>query len=180
MKRPHVLLTILFLTTTLLTSAQKPLYLVNGIERSNIDSIPPEEIEHVETLPADEETIARYGEKAANGVMLITLRYDTPALFSDTTTFDRYIARRVRWDDEEPVARVVVRYTVAPDGRAVAGETLEATDNRLKRRVLKALEEAPAWRPAQKDGKAVASQGVLRIQLPEGRPMPRRVELIYR
>lgn len=158
----------------------KPLYLVNGIERSNIDSIPPEEIEHVETLPADEETIARYGEKAANGVMLITLRYDTPALFSDTTTFDRYIARSVRWDDEEPVARVVVRYTVAPDGRAVAGETLEATDNRLKRRVLKALEEAPTWRPAQKDGKAVASQGVLRIQLPEGRPMPRRVELIYR
>ena len=181
MKRPIALLcALLFAASAAVATAQQPLYLVNGVESTDIDSIPPEEIEHIETLPADEETIARYGEKGANGVMIITLRYDSPAQFSDTTTFDRYIARRVRWDDDEPVARVVVRYTVAPDGRAVAGETLEATDNRLKRRVLKALEEAPAWRPAQKDGKAVASQGVLRIQLPEGRPMPRRVELIYR
>lgn len=172
------------LTATLLVSAaparnQKPLYLVNGVEREDIDSIPPEEIEHVETLPADEVTIARYGEKAANGVMLITLRYDEPAIFSDTTTFDRYIARQVRWDDDEPVARVVLRYTVAPDGRTVVGETLEATDNRLKRRVLKAVEEAPLWTPAQKGGKPLASEGVLHVQLPEGRPMPRRVELVY-
>lgn len=180
MKRPHVLLTILFLTSTLPAPAQKPLYLVNGVERSDIDSIPPEEIEHVETLPADEETIARYGAKASNGVMLITLRYDRPAIFSDTVTFDKYIARQVRWDDDEPVARVVLHYTVTPDGQAVVDQTLESTDNRLKRRVLKAVEESPRWTPAQKNEKPLASEGVLRIQLPEGREMPRRVELVYR
>ncbi len=180
MKRRLPLLAALLLGALLPATAQQPLYLVNGVERSDIDSIPPDEIEHVETLPADEETIARYGEKAANGVMIITLRYDEPAFFSDTTSFDRYIARQVRWDDDEPVARVVLRYTIGPDGRAVVDETLESTESRLKRRVLKAVEEAPLWRPAQKNGKAVASEGVLRIQLPEGRPMPHRVELIYR
>lgn len=179
MKRLLPLLAALLLFSLPPARAQRPLYLVNGVERSDIGDIPPEEIEHVETLPADEETIARYGEKAANGVMLITLRYDRPAHFSDTTSFDRYIARQVRWDDDEPVARVVLRYTVGPDGRAVAGETLQSTDNRLKRRVLKAVGEAPQWCPAQKNGQPIASEGVLHVQLPEGRPMPRRVELVY-
>ena len=179
MKKVFALLAAVLLAAALPARSQKPLYLVNGVERSDIDSIPPEEIEHIETLPADEETIARYGEKASNGVMLITLRYDQPARFSDTTTFDRYIARQVRWDDDEPVARVVLRYTVAPDGRTIVDETPEATDNRLKRRVLKAVEEAPLWTPAQKGGKPLASEGVLHVQLPEGRPMPRRVELVY-
>lgn len=179
MKRLLPVLALLLLAALLPARAQRPLYLVNGVERSDIGDIPPEEIERIETLPADEESIARYGERASHGVMLITLRYDQPAHFSDTTSFDRYIARQVRWDDDEPVARVVVRYTVGTDGLALAGQTLEATDKRLKRRVLKAIAEAPRWRPAQKGGQPVASEGVLRIQLPEGRRMPRRIELVY-
>ena len=83
-------------------------------------------------------------------------------------------------DDDEPVARVVLRYTITPEGTIRIDDTLESTDNRLKRRVVKAVEEAPRWLPAQKNGKAIASQGILSIQLPEGRPMPRRVELVYR
>ena len=112
--------------------------------------------------------------------MLITLRYDEPARFQADTTFGSYIARQVRWDDDEPVARVVLRYTITPEGTIRIDDTLESTDNRLKRRVVKAVEEAPRWLPAQKNGKAIASQGILSIQLPEGRPMPRRVELVYR
>ena len=46
--------------------------------------------------------------------------------------------------------------------------------------VLKALEEAPLWEPATKNGTPVASEGVLRIQLPEGKPLPRLPELIWR
>lgn len=158
----------------------QPLYIVNGKVAEAIHAIPPEEIEHVEMLPADEETIARYGERAMHGVMLITLRYDEPATFPADTTFGNYIARQVRWEDDEPVARVVLRYTVTPEGTIRIGETLEATDNRLKRRVLKAVEESPRWQPARKNGQPIASEGVLSIQLPEGRPMPRQVELVYR
>ena len=159
---------------------RRALYIVNGVETEEIESIPPDDIENIESLPADEETIARYGEKAANGVILISLRYDKPAVFEAGTTFDEYIAGQVKWDDDEPAARIILRYTVTPEGKAVLAQELESTDNRLKRRVLKALSEAPHWHPAQKNGVAVASEGVLHIQLPKGKRMPRPVELVWR
>lgn len=89
-------------------------------------------------------------------------------------------AGQVKWDDDEPAARIILRYTVTPEGKAVLAQELESTDNRLKRRVLKALSEAPHWHPAQKNGVAVASEGVLHIQLPKGKRMPRPVELVWR
>ena len=45
---------------------------------------------------------------------------------------------------------------------------------------MKALEEAPRWEPARKLGEAVESEGILRLQLPVGRPMPRKIELVIR
>lgn len=161
-------------------AAQQPLYIVNGVPTTeNIARIPPEDIERIETLPADEESIARYGAEASNGVVLVTLRYDEPARFdADGLTFGEYIAREVEWKADEPAARVILRYTITPEGRAVVTDELESTDSRLKRRVLKAVATAPAWQPAAKAGRPVASEGVLRIQLPEGKRMPRQPELI--
>mgnify|MGYP001517605240 CR=1 FL=1 len=74
MKRYALLLYILFLAAAVraATPRPQPLYIVNGKETSEIRSIPPEDIENVEMLPADEETIARYGQRAAHGVMLTT------------------------------------------------------------------------------------------------------------
>lgn len=161
--------------------AQQPLYIVNGTPTDEIASIPPEDIEQVEMLPADEQSVALYGPRASHGVMLITLRYDAPARFeADTLSFGHYIARQVRWDDDEPAARVVLRYKITPEGETVVDSELESTDNRLKRRVLKAVAEAPRWRPAHKNGVPVESEGVLRIQLPEGKRMPRPAELVIR
>lgn len=161
--------------------AQQPLYIVNGEERTEIASIPPEVIERVEMLDADEETIERFGDRAQHGVMLITLRYDTPARFSvDSLTFGEYIARTVVWDDNEPTARVALRCRITTEGRAEVTRELEATDNRLKRRVLKAVAEAPAWTPAMKNGAPVETEEVLIVQLPAGRQMPRERELVIR
>lgn len=168
------------LCAVLPAAAQKPLYIVNETPREEIASIPPEDIERVESLPADEQTIARYGDGASNGVILITLRYDQPAAFPSDSTYSQYIARRVVWNDTDPVARVILRYKITTDGTVVVDQELEVTDKRLKRRILKVMEEAPKWRPAQKDGVPVESEGVLRIQLPEGRRMPRQAELVYR
>ena len=182
MKRYALLLYILFLAAAVraATPRPQPLYIVNGKETSEIRSIPPEDIENVEMLPADEETIARYGEKAFNGVMVVTLRYDSPARFTAAESFDAYIASQVKWSDDETAARVVLRYKITPDGETVVQQELESTDNRLKRRVLKAVAEAPRWHPAQKNGAPVESEGVLSIQLPEGRRMPRQAELVIR
>lgn len=182
MKRYIVLILALLTAAAVRASvpAPAPLYIVNGEVRQEIASIPPDDIESVEMLPADEENIARYGERAAHGVMLISLRYDQPAAFEAGPSFGSYIARQVKWNENEPAARVVLRYRITPDGDTVVRDTLESTDSRLKRRVLKAVAAAPRWRPALKNDRPVESEGVLSIQLPEGKPLPRPVELVIR
>lgn len=181
MKRYALLLYILFLAAAVraATPRPQPLYIVNGKETSEIRSIPPEDIENVEMLPADEETIARYGQRRTRrDAHYAALR--PAASFPADSAFGSYIARQVRWDESEPTARVVLRYKITPDGETVVQQELESTDNRLKRRVLKAVAEAPRWHPAQKNGAPVESEGVLSIQLPEGRRMPRQAELVIR
>uniref|UniRef100_UPI004055BB24 energy transducer TonB n=1 Tax=Alistipes sp. TaxID=1872444 RepID=UPI004055BB24 len=162
--------------------AQRPLYVVNGEPREEMQSIPPEMIERIESLPADEQTIARYGEAASNGVILITLIYDQAPQFvgGEGSPFEEWIAAKVAWGEEEPTARVVVRYDISTEGVITMGEVLDATDKRLLRRVRKAIEQAPRWQPATKDGKAVAYHGVLHLQLPTGRPMPHERYIIIR
>ena len=180
MKRFVFLLFIAF-SVVVPARGQQPLYIVNGIERSDIRDIDPEVIEQMEELPADEFTIDRYGEKATNGVVLITLKYDTPARFTaDTVSFARFVARQIKWSDSDPTARVVLRYRIAEDGSLTILETLQSTDPRMKRRVEKVVEASPRWEPARKAGKAVATEGVLRLQLPEGKPLPRQLELVIR
>lgn len=105
--------------------------IVNGepYEGDAFREIPPAEIESMEQLPADEQTVARYGDDASNGVIIITLKYDTKASFDGGgRTFDRYVAERIRWDATDPVARVVYRFRVLRDGRVELTDLLESTD----------------------------------------------------
>lgn len=170
-----LLLALLWGAPALAARQRPPLYLVNGEEWSaeKAAGIEADDLESIDMLPADEETIARYGARAADGVIVIALKYDSPARFdADSLGFDAYVARHVRWDDDEPAARVALRYDITAEGRAVVCKVLESTDNRLKRRVLKAVAEAPLWTPATKAGRPVASRGVLQVRLPAGKPMP--------
>lgn len=159
-------------------NTQMPLYIVNGVRMSEdqVKEIDPSDIVSNTLLPADEQTIAEYGEQANNGVVVIVLRYDTPPRFEvdgEQTGYSRYVADMVKWDPEsDPLARVIIAFTVEPDGSVSVRDVLEATDKRLCRRVLKAMEEAPRWIPAKKDGEGVATDHVLRVTLPERRPRP--------
>ncbi len=167
-----------------LRTDRTPIYIVNGMRMSEEDvkEIDPADIVSNELLPADEHTVAEYGDQAANGVVLVTLRYDTPAHFEsdgETVNFSSYIADRVKWDDTDPVARVIISFTVGADGSIEVKDVLEATDRRLLRRIMKALDEAPKWQPAMKGDDGVATDHVLRITLPKGRQLPReRVVLV--
>lgn len=176
------LLIIAFVCFAAVVAAQEPLYIVNGEVRSEVRSIPPADIEHIEVFPAEEATIARFGPEAGNGAIVLTLRYDRPARFlgPDSLSFAEYVAREVDWKENDPTARVVLRYSVDEQGAAAISEELEATDKRLLRRVRKAFETAPAWAPATKEGAPVRSEGVLRLQLPAGRPMPRERYVVIR
>lgn len=154
-----------------------PLYIVNGKRMSYADAkeISPRNILSEKMLPADEQTIEKYGAEASNGVVLITLRYDKPARFvldGKEQRYSSYIAQQVKWEDSDPVARVVIAFKVNVDGSVSEREVLEASDKRLLRRVQKAMAEAPKWIPAMREGKGVETDHVLRLTLPLGRKMP--------
>ncbi len=156
-----------------------PLYIVNGerMNEADVKRINPADIATNTLLPADEESIAKYGQEASNGVILITLRYDTPARFEvdgKVMQLADYLAERIKWEHPaNPVARVVLRLKIMPDGVAVEDEVLEATDKRLLKRVQKLLSASPRWCPAMKDGEGVESEYTLRLTLPRGMKLQR-------
>ena len=162
-----------------------PLYIVNGRRMSydDVKDISPRNILTEKMLPVDEQLIAKYGEEASNGVVVMTLRYDEPARFEidgKEERFSNYVAKQVKWEESDPVARVIIAYRVNADGSVSEREVLEASDKRLLRRVQKAVAEAPKWIPALRDGKGVTTDYVLRITLPIGRELPPEPVILIR
>ena len=72
MKRYILILSALF-AATLSAVAQRPLYIVNGVETEEIESIPPDDIENVSVLKGPA-AAALYGSMGQNGVVLITTK----------------------------------------------------------------------------------------------------------
>ena len=157
-----------------------PLYIVNGVEMESVKHIPEENIEHIDHLAANEENVAKYGERANNGVIIVTLRYDKEAQFTGDKPLADYVGERVKWPENYGVARFVARYTIKADGSFQLGSILESTDHQLRKRVLKVLQSLPKWQPATKQGKAVESEYVLAVQLPKGKEMPKEPYIIIR
>lgn len=172
----RILITLLLLSCYIIECrCQEPLYIVNGREVSSAEfkKIDPEIVERIEVLDADEQSIATYGPKAGDGVMLITLKFDTPARFVHPPhkSFEEYIIESADWGENEPAARVSLRFVVNKEGKIEQIETLEASDKRLLRRILKAIELSPLWQPAQKMSQAVDMRRTLRIELPMGKEL---------
>ena len=160
--------------------AQKPLYIVNGVEMESVKHIPEKNIEHIDHLPANEESVAKYGERANNGVIIISLCYDHEAQFSGGKPLADYVGERVKWPENYGVARFVARYTIEADGSFRLGTILQSTDHQFRKRVLKVLQSLPKWEPATKQGKAVESEYVLAVQLPKGKEMPKEPYIVIR
>ena len=159
-------------------SDREPLYIVNGEVRSSVADIPEKNIENIETLPADETTVMQYGDKANNGVVILTLGYDKAAQFPSAESFSEYIASQVKWTESDPTARFVMRFTVNADGSLTEGNILQSTDKRFAKRVRAAVKAAPNWQAATKRGVAVESEHLLVIQLPKGKSLPREPYII--
>lgn len=162
-----------------------PLYIVNGerMSEEDVKEIDPSDIVSNELLAVDEAVIEKYGHDAANGVVVITLRYDTPARFEvdgEEAKYSSYIAERVKWNEIDGVARVIMSFTVSGDGTVTEKEVLEATDRRLLSRIRKEMKLAPKWISAKKDGKGITTDHILRITLPIGRTMPRERAILIR
>lgn len=173
---------ILALLCTIEAYAYKPLYVVNGAVVESIEHIPHENIERIDNLPANEETIAEWGLGASEGVILVTLRYDTEARFShlNYNNFTDYLATTVRWDETMPAERVSLRIVVDSSGKATISEVIASSSKQFLKRVTKAINEAPLWNPAERNGTPVDSQHLVNLQLPKGKHLPREMGVILR
>ena len=162
--------------------AYKPLYVVNGTVVDSIEHIPHENIECIDNLPANEETIAKWGIEASEGVILVTLRYDQNATFhyGEFDNFTEYLASVVRWDSTMPAERVSLRIEVDSNGKATISEVISSTSKQYLKRVTRAIEEAPLWQPAKKSGVATHSQHLVNLQLPKGKNLPKEMGVIIR
>lgn len=154
--------------------AQHPMYVVNGQVVDSIDDIPHEAIERIDVLPANEDTIAEWGSGAGEGVIIVRLRYDSEATFNHDgiTSFTDYLASVVRWDESMSAERVSLRIVVDTLGRASIAEVLESTSRHFLKRVERAVNEAPLWQPAMRDGRAMESTHLVNLLLPKGKEIP--------
>lgn len=155
-----------------------PIYIVNGerMSEEQVRAIEPEDIVSNTMLPADEQTIEKYGPEASNGVIVISLRYDEAARFEvdgQQTNFSNYIAQQIKWGEMESVAQVIMRVSVNGEGVVSEKELLDSSDRRLLKRVRDAIENAPRWVPAKKDGKGIETQHLVKVIVPVGSQMPR-------
>ena len=180
MRRAIIIITTLLCTTTIM--AQQPLYVVNGSIVESIEHIPQEDIESIDVLPADEDTIAEWGLAASEGVIVVRLRYDTPATFcaDGCNNFTTYLTKSVKWDSTMPAERASLRINIAEDGTATIAEVLETTSRQFLKRVVNAIESAPRWQPAIRDGKPIETIELVNIQLPMGKELPREHYVIIR
>lgn len=166
------LIAVMFTVRVSEACAGEPIYIVNGREYSGeeMKRIDPAQIVRSEQLPVDEALIARYGQRASDGVIVVTLKYDTPPSFpADPVSFNHYIEQQVDWGEDEMPARVIYRYVIRRDGTAELTDLIESTDNRLRGRVVRAVRKAPKWIPAKCNGEAVEVEQVLNIRLPHRR-----------
>ena len=178
----RTLLTFLTLFWASILWAQQPLYVVNGKVVESIEGIPHDDIESIDVLPADEDTIAEWGLAASEGVIVVRLKFDTPASFSaeGINNFTTYLAKQIKWDESMPAERASLRLRITKEGTAEVVEVLDTTSRQFLKRVTKAIAAAPRWQPAMRDGKAIESLHLVNIQLPLGKELPKDPYVIIR
>ena len=79
-----------------------------------------------------------------------------------------------------PAERASLRLCITADGAIEIVEVLDTTSRQFLKRVTKAIESAPRWQPAMRDGKAIESLQLVNIQLPLGKELPKDPYVIIR
>lgn len=152
-----------------LISDANPLLVVDGniSENKNIDSINPETIQSVNVLKG-EPAIAKYGEKAKNGVLEITLKQDKPVFFvveempefpGGQEALRKFIANEVKYPVEAQEkaiqGKVFVNFVVSETGVVKDAKIARGVDPIIDNEALRVVNNLPAWKPGKQKGVAV-------------------------
>lgn len=159
---------------------QVPLYIVDGMERKNLSELETNNIHEI-TILKDKSATALYGERARNGVVIVTTERahmaaqraadeDQPFLVAETmplfqggdlNTFRQWVQSQVAYPaaaiEKNIQGRVVVGFVIERDGSLSNINFMQSPDKSLSEEVRRVLESTPAgsWTPGKQKGEVV-------------------------
>ena len=159
-----------------------PLVIVDGKEFDGaLEAIDSDSIENITILKGDSATAAYgavYGEKGANGVIIINtkrggedavLRAQQMPTFNggDLMTFREWVMRNVRFPQEALekgiYGRVVASFVIDNEGKLGNITVLASPDALLSKEVERVLALSPAWTPGKENGETVSVKFTLPV-----------------
>ena len=146
----------------------KPLIVINGniAENQNIDKIDPESIDHVNVLKGEQAT-GKYGEKAKNGVIEITLKPKTPfTMVEEMPSFpggvealNAFVNANLKYPpfclEYRIQGRVIVSFVVDKNGSVTNAKLSRGVDPALDKEALRIVKSMPIWNPGKQNGECV-------------------------
>jgi TonB family protein len=161
----------------------EPLYVVDGIITKEINQIPPQDIERIDVLK-DQSATAFYGNKAKNGVILITTKSKAYQYLDGDTQNVRPVSQdKVRNPEEMPefpggeiglsefiknrivypkralekgiMGKVYVDFIISKSGKVTDAKVARGVDPNLDKEALRVVNTMPLWRPGRNDGELV-------------------------
>jgi TonB family protein len=161
----------------------EPLYVVDGKITNEINQIPPQDIESISVLK-DQSAIALYGNKAKNGVILITTisksyqylddnaqnvrpvpREDVreleemPEFPGGEAALKQYIASNTIYPESEKLSgihgRAYVTFKITKEGKVTDARIARGLHPPMDEEAVRVVNSMPDWKPGKKDGKPV-------------------------
>ena len=164
------------------TGVKDVLIIVDGeVFEGNLEDIDADTIENMTILKGDSATAAYgavYGEKGANGVIIINtkrggedavLRAQQMPTFNggDLMTFREWVMRNVRFPQEALekgiYGRVVASFVIDNEGKLGNITVLASPDALLSKEVERVLALSPAWTPGKENGETVSVKFTLPV-----------------
>lgn len=162
---------------------KQPLYIVDEKEVLSIKTLTPDQIDQI-TVLKDKSSVAKYGERAANGVIFITTKQgkvaadeknqmtqiDESEPFITTevmpifqggnlNTFREWVQSQIQYPAEMlkkgVQGRVTLSFVIERDGSVSNLEILQTPDRLLSEQAKRVVLSSPKWTPGKQLGKAV-------------------------
>lgn len=150
--------------------AQEPIYLINGHEvtRGQLKDYTPtgHDSLRLEVVRDPEEAVKRFGEKGRYGICNMTLAYDIPAIFpASPQPFVRSLYDAIEgWDTVYAAESIRILCRISEEGKITVERILVSDNPELLEKITAFIASSPAWIPAKKDGKPVASDFLVDIR----------------
>ncbi len=162
---------------------EQPLFFIDGVEApySVLKAIDPSKIQSIDVLK-EAASIAKYGERGRNGVVLLTLKKpshdpDEPFLKveqmptfqgGDLNAFRVWVQQQLIYPAAAAQAneqgRVIVQFVVERDGSLSNITVVRNPSQVLTDEALRVVRMSPKWAPGKQEGKAVRVKYVLPIE----------------